>query len=64
MSSYMTVYRREHPEYYEIEKKKDNERMKAKYANNPEHKEKVKQRALAYYYKKKEAKLNSIISVS
>lgn len=64
MSSYMTMYRKEHPEYYEAEKKRDNERMKSKYANNPEHKEMVKQRALAYYYKKKEAKMNASISVS
>ena len=64
MSSYMTMYRREHPEYYEIEKIRDNERMKAKYANDPEHREKTKQRALAYYYKKKETKMNSSISVS
>ena len=31
MSSYMTKYRKEHPEYYEAEKKRDMERMKAKY---------------------------------
>ena len=64
MSSYTTQYRRTHPEYYELEKIKDNERMKAIYANDPEKREKVKQRALAYYYKKKEAKMNSSISVS
>jgi hypothetical protein len=65
MSSHMTKYRIEHPEYYEKEKIRDNIRMKAKYANNPDHKEIVKQRALAYYYKKKEeAKMNSAIPIS
>ena len=64
MSSYTTQYRRTHPEYYEAEKKRDNERMKAKYANDPERREKVKQRALERYYRLKEAKMNSTISVS
>ena len=61
MSSYTTKYRREHPEYYEEEKKRDNERMKAKYANNPEYKERNKQMALARYYRLKEAKMNLLI---
>ena len=39
MTSYATLYRLNHPEYYEKEKNKDNERMKQKYANNPEYKE-------------------------
>jgi hypothetical protein len=53
----MTKYRKEHPEYYEAEKKRDMERMKAKYAD-PIEKEKQKKRALEYYYKKKAEKQN------
>jgi len=57
MSSYMTKYRREHPEYYEEEKKKDAERMRVKFAD-PVEKEKQRKRALEYYYKKKAEKQN------
>lgn len=64
MSSYTTQYRRTHPEWREAEKVRNNEREKTRYANDPERREKVKQRALAYYYKMKEAKMNSSISVS
>ena len=42
MLSYATKYRKEHPEYYEKEQIKDNERVKNLYHNNPEYKEKVK----------------------
>jgi hypothetical protein len=51
MSSRATIYRKEHPEYYEKERIKDNERVKTLYQNNPEYREKVKQQALARYYK-------------
>ena len=61
MSSSTTKYRREHPEYYEEEKKRDNIRMKAKYANNPEYRERNKQMALARYYRLKETKMKSVI---
>jgi hypothetical protein len=63
MSSYSTKYRREHPEYHEKEKLVDRERIKNIYHNNPEYREKTKQRALAYYYRMKEAKQNASISV-
>ena len=56
MSSNMTKYRREHPEYYEAEKKRDNERMKAKYANDPIRRERVKKIALERYYRLKAEK--------
>lgn len=64
MTSYATQYRKAHPEWREAEKVRNCEREKTRYANDPERREKVKQRALEYYYKKKEAKMNSIISVS
>jgi hypothetical protein len=64
MSSYSTKYRKEHPEYYEKERIVDRERVKNIYKNNPEYREKVKQQALARYYKIKEQKINSSIAVS
>ena len=63
MSSYSTQYRKEHPEYYEKERIKDKERVKNLSHSNPEYKEKVKQQALARYYKLKEAKMNASIVV-
>jgi hypothetical protein len=56
MSSSTTLYRINHPEYYEKEKIRDNERMKLKYSTNEEYREKVKKRALESYYKKKQQK--------
>ena len=56
MSSYSTVYRREHPEFREKEKITNNLREKARYNNDPEYKELLKARARAYYYKKKQEK--------
>jgi hypothetical protein len=64
MSSYSTKYRKEHPEYYEKERIIDRERVKNIYKNNPEYREKVKQQALARYYKIKEQKMNPSIAVS
>lgn len=64
MSSYSTIYRKEHPEFREKEKIKNNEREKARYNNDPAYRERVKQRALDRYYRMKEAKLNPTISVS
>ncbi len=63
MSSYSTKYRKEHPEYYEKEKEIDRERIKIIYHNNPEYREKVKQQALARYYRLKEQKTNISIPV-
>ena len=63
MSSYSTKYRREHPDFHEKEKTIDRERIKSIYHNNPEYREKVKQQALARYYKLKELKINTSISV-
>jgi hypothetical protein len=64
MSSYTTQYRRDHPEWREAEKIRNNEREKSRYNNDPNYKEQVKKRALERYYRMKEAKLNSSISVS
>jgi hypothetical protein len=64
MTSYSTKYRREHPEYYEKEKSNDRGRIKNLNHNNPEYREKVKQQALARYYRLKELKNNSSISVN
>lgn len=64
MSSYSTVYRREHPEFREKEKITNNLREKARYNNDPEYRERVKQRALNRYYRMKDAKANHSISVS
>ena len=64
MSSYSTVYRREHPEFREKEKISNNLREKARYNNDPEYRERVKQRALNRYYRMKDAKANNTISVS
>ena len=64
MSSYTTQYRRDHPEWREAEKIRNNEREKNKYNNDPDYKEQVKKRALERYYRMKEAKLMSSISVS
>jgi hypothetical protein len=61
MPSYSTIYRKTHPEYYEQERIKDNERVKSLYHNNPEYKEKVRQQALARYYRLKEQKANTNI---
>lgn len=63
MSSVATLYRKEHPEYYAQERIRDNERVKKLYHSNPEYKERVKQQALARYYKVKEAKMNASIVV-
>ena len=64
MSSYTTKYRREHPELREAEKLRNNEREKNRYNNDPEYREQIKKKALERYYRMKEAKLNSSISVS
>ena len=64
MSSYSTQYRRDHPEWREAEKNRNNELEKNRYNNDPDYKEQVKKRALERYYRMKEAKLNSSISVS
>lgn len=64
MTSKATLYRKENPDYYKEERVKDNERVKKIYNNNPEYREKVKQQALARYYKLKEQKSKMIISVN
>ena len=56
MSSRTTQYRRNHPEYYEEEKKRDNERNKEKYAKDPITREKTIKRALDRYYRLKAEK--------
>ena len=64
MSSASTIYRKENPEYYKQERIKDKERVKNLYHNNPEYREKVKQQALARYYRIKELKNNASVSVN
>jgi len=64
MSSYTSQYRKDHPEWREAEKVRNNEREKKKYNNDPDYKEQVKRRALERYYRMKEAKLIDSISVS
>ena len=63
MSSVATLYRKEHPKYYAQERIREKERMKLLYHTNPEYREKIKQQALARYYKVKEAKKNASIVV-
>jgi hypothetical protein len=41
MSSYTTKYRREHPEWREAEKIRNNERDKFRYSNDPEYREQI-----------------------
>ena len=57
------MYRREHPEFRAKEKITNNERENARYNNDPEYRERVKQRALNRYYQMKQTKANSSISV-
>ena len=64
MSSYTSQYRKDHPEWREAEKIRNNELEKKKDNNDPDYKEQVKKRALERYYRMKEAKLNASISVS
>jgi hypothetical protein len=64
MYSYTSQYRKDHPEWREAEKIRNNEREKKKYNNDPDYKEQVKKRSLERYYRIKEAKLNASISVS
>ena len=56
MSSASTIFRKEHPEYYEKERIRDNERVKKLYHNKTGYRKKVKQQALARYYILKETK--------
>ncbi len=60
---YLTI-QKDHPEWREVEKIRNNEREKKKYSSDPDYKEQVKKRALEQYYRLKEAKLNASISVS
>lgn len=41
---------------------RENERVKKLYRENPEHREKVKQRALARYYRIKQDKIDKMIA--
>jgi len=56
MSSCATVYRNNHPEYCEKERSKWRDIEHEKWKTNEEYKQKKKEKALAYYYKKKELK--------
>ncbi len=64
MSSKSTIYRREHPEYYEQERIRDKERVKNLYHNNPEHRAKKLEQVKARYYRLKEAKANAQTNAS
>ncbi len=61
MTSYTSQYRKDHPEWIEAEKVRNNEREEEK---DPHYKKQVKKRAVDRYYRMKEAKLNVSISVS
>jgi hypothetical protein len=52
MSSNSSQYRKDHPEWREAEKIRNNERRRKKYNNDPDYKEQVKKRALERYYRK------------
>lgn len=54
MTSVITKYRLEHPEFREQERIKDNQRKKDKYANDEAYRQMKKEKAIAYYYKKKQ----------
>jgi hypothetical protein len=60
MSSTTTLYRKEHPEWREQEKVKDRARFNKLYQDNTEYREKVKQSALARYYRLKEQNSSAI----
>jgi hypothetical protein len=59
MSSTTTLYRNEHPEYREKERLKYRQIESERYKTDEDFKQKKKERALAYYYKKKALKGNS-----
>ena len=59
MSDRMKVYRQLHPEYYEMEKVKNNIRAKLYYATNEEKRELNKKRAIERYYRLKAEKENN-----
>ena len=56
MSSYITKYRADHPEFAVKDREKTINYIKNKYATDPEYREKVKQRARDLYKKKQELK--------
>ena len=56
MPSVSTIYRHNHPEYAQKEKEQTRTRIMNGYNNDPEYRELLKKRALAYYYKKKHGK--------
>jgi hypothetical protein len=64
MMSSATKYRNEHPEYREAEREKYREIESNKYKNDEVYRQKKRERALAYYYKKKalQAQTTSIVS--
>ena len=62
MSSHTAKYRLEHPEYREKEREKDRITSNQKYKEDEAYRQKKRERALAFYYKKKEQQLNQAIS--
>ena len=62
MPSASTLYRHAHPEYAHKEKEQTRVRIVNKYNNDPEYKELLKARALAYYYRKKQEKESKYIN--
>jgi len=56
MSSCATLYRKNNPEYREKERTKWREIENTRYNTDVEYKQKKREQALAYYYKKKEFK--------
>ena len=56
MSSSATQYRNNNPEYREKERNKWRDIENSRYKTDDEYKQKKREQALAYYYKKKEMK--------
>ena len=59
-----TKYRNEHPEYRQKERERYREIESDKYKNDEEYRQKKRERALAYYYKKKALQVQTTSIVS
>ena len=64
MSSNTTKYRLEHPEYREKKKEKDRIYSNNKYKEDEAYRQRKRDRALAFYYKKKALQQNQSISAN
>ena len=64
MSSNTAKYRLEHPEYREKEREKDRIYSNNKYKEDEAYRQRKRDRALAFYYKKKALQQNQAISAN